>query len=117
MTTPFCVDLTKMNGQTVVRFIGELDIAQVETAETQARSALSNGHTGPLIIDVSELTFCDSSGVRILLSLEAAAEQRGRDFLLRHPRRAVRLVIEALGLTSHFHVDAETIGESQDDST
>src|SRR6185295_19142603 len=116
MTTTFSVDLTQTNGQTVIRFIGELDMAQVEMAEMQARGALANGRTGPLIIDVSDLTFCDSSGIRVLLSLEDAAAQRGRDVVLRHPRRALRLVIEALGLESHFHVEPETTRGPAEDS-
>jgi len=117
MTTTFSVDLTQTNGQTVIRFIGELDITTVETAETQAHHALANGHTGPLIIDVSELTFCGSSGIQVLLNLEAAAAQRGRDVLLRNPSRALLLVIDALGLESYFHVEAETVRGCENERT
>jgi len=105
MVAPFSVDLAHVDGQTIVRFVGELDMSVVERADLQARHALANDHSGPLIIDVGELTFCDSSGIRMLLSLEAAAGQHGRDVLLRRPGRALRLIIETLGLDSHFQVE------------
>jgi anti-anti-sigma factor len=105
VTTPFSVDIAQVAGQTVLRFMGELDMASVEHALAQSQGALAHGHSGPLVVDVSELTFCDSSGIRTLLKIEAAAAQQGRDMLLRQPGLLLTRIIDTLGLDEHFHVD------------
>jgi anti-anti-sigma factor len=106
MATPFSVDIAHVDGQTVLRFMGELDVASVEHALAQSRRALANGYSGPLVVDVSELTFCDSSGIRTLLKIETEAAQQGRDMLLRRPGLLLTRVIDTLGLDEHFHLDA-----------
>ena len=105
MTTSFSVEIAQVDGQTVLRLKGELDMAGVDQATAEAGRALANGFSGPLVVDVSELTFCDSSGVRTLLHIEAAAAEKGREMLLRRPGRLLSRVFVALGLDDHFQLD------------
>jgi anti-anti-sigma factor len=105
MTTPFSVDLAEMNGQTIIRFVGEFDLSAAERAQVVSQRAFANGYTGPVIVDVSELVFCDSTGVRVLLSIEGMAAQRGRDMALRRPSPVLRRVLAALGMESYFQVE------------
>ena|SRR5689334_18337731 len=103
----FSVDLVHLNGQTVVRFLGELDLAQADHAEEHARRALARTATGPLIIDLSELSYCDSSGIRALLHIQAEAQRRGVNVLLRRPRPLVHRVFELAGVVDLLQIDGD----------
>ena len=55
-----------------------------------------------LVVDLSGLTFIDSSGISELLRISEVAGQRGQRFELREPSPTVRRVLEITGLLSHF---------------
>ncbi len=79
-----------------LRLMGELDISNAD--ETLARieeEAAAGG--GDLILDLSELTFIDSSGIRVLLKVIDGLDGRGR-LVLRSPRRSVYDVLSLMGL-------------------
>jgi anti-sigma B factor antagonist len=62
-----------------VSLCGELDLANAATAEAQLRKALEAGDA-PVVIDMSELEFIDSTGIALLVATLApnghAAELR-----------------------------------------
>jgi anti-sigma B factor antagonist len=74
----------------VLRLSGELDLATDESLLTAFRSA-SNG-VSEVILDLSELEFIDSTGIRAFMTIAKEASPRG--LVLRSPRRAVRKVID-----------------------
>jgi anti-anti-sigma factor len=76
----------------VLRLSGELDLATVEDLLNGFRSASNDG--SEVILDLSELQFIDSTGIRAFVTI--AQEASPRSVVLRSPRRAVRKVI---GLT------------------
>lgn len=50
-----------------ISFRGELDLANAATAEAQLRKALEAGDA-PVVLDLSELEFIDSTGIALLVS-------------------------------------------------
>jgi anti-anti-sigma factor len=74
---------------TVWQVVGELDLGSAEVLET---AIVPNGEVC-LTLDLSELTFIDSSGIHALEKL-ARAE---RMVVLRGPTRNVRRVFEIVG--------------------
>ncbi|HEY3737842.1 MAG TPA: STAS domain-containing protein [Jatrophihabitans sp.] len=79
------------DGTPVLGLHGELDIA------TAASAGLALDTVPPptkLVVDVSELSFMDSSGLAVLLG----ARNRGYDLRLRRPSTIVRDLIAATGL-------------------
>jgi anti-sigma B factor antagonist len=101
------VDHGRENGSIVVRLIGELDLAgapRVKQAGLAALSAL-NGDGSPLIVDVSELAFCDSSGLSALYAIRAQAAASGHSVMLRRPQHALRVVLEVTGMLSLFVIE------------
>jgi anti-anti-sigma factor len=57
---------------------------------------------GTAVVDLSGITFIDSTGLQGLLRAQKAARQRGDDLILRHPSKAVRRVLEMTGLIDRF---------------
>jgi anti-anti-sigma factor len=82
-----------------VRLVGELDISTVDSA-AQALSAVFRDAT-TVAIDLSDLTFIDSSGVRLLLAALRDQRARGGDVVLQSPTENVRHVFDILGLEAN----------------
>ena len=77
----------------VLRLTGELDMAAVERFEAAALTAMDHSD---LVIDLGELAFIDSSGIRSLMKVARGVEPcRLR---LRSPAAAVRKVIDLTGI-------------------
>lgn len=63
------------------------------------------GIAGTAVVDLSGVTFVDSTGLQGLLRAQKAARQRGDDLILRHPSKAVRRLLELTGLSDGFTVE------------
>jgi anti-sigma B factor antagonist len=73
----------------VLRLSGELDLATDEDLLIAFRSVSDDG--SEVILDLSELEFIDSTGIRAFVTI--AKEASPRRVVLRSPQRAVRKVI------------------------
>lgn len=90
-----------------VRLVGELDLS---TAGLAAEAILPKCDGSTLSLDLSELTFMDSSGVRVLLEAFKAVSSKGGTFALLSPTPVVRRIIDLLGLPENGVV----VREAQD---
>jgi anti-anti-sigma factor len=70
---------------------GELDMV---SAHRLAPEALELDGTGELVLDVSRLSFIDSTGIRAILNL--AAKTAPRPVVIRHPRPNVEHVLNVV---------------------
>ena len=64
-----------------------------------------SGVAGTAVIDLSGVTFMDSTGLKGLWRAEEVARQRGDELILRRPSKAVRRLLELTGLTDRFTVE------------
>ena len=58
-----------------------------------------------LRVDMSEVAFMDSSGLRVLIDTHRRAEAAGGRLVLEHPSSAVSRIIEISGLADHLVVE------------
>lgn len=72
----------------VVRCAGDLDMAAVEAFGNAVRDALADRPTG-LVLDLARVGFCDTVGLRILLSTAANARAQGCSIALAGVQRPV----------------------------
>jgi anti-anti-sigma factor len=101
--TDLVVHFSVAGERSVLRLAGELDLETVAELRMHARAELAAGRCRTLTIDMSELTFVDSSGIGLLVELRQMAAGSGLTFELANvPPRPAR-VIEIAGL-------AETLG-------
>jgi anti-sigma B factor antagonist len=103
----FLVDYTTDDGIVVVRFVGELDMSNSPYAEEAGLAALPrlDDDGSPIIFDVSELAFCDSSGLRALLVVAAKAASSGHQVTLRRPTSMLRRMVELTDVRHLFIFD------------
>jgi anti-sigma B factor antagonist len=101
------VDCATENGIVVVRLVGELDMSNAEYVEQAAIGTLSGLESdgSRVIVDVSELTFCDSGGLRALLAIGAKAASAGHPVTLRKPSKMLRRMLELTDLRQLFAFD------------
>lgn len=85
---------------------GELDLSTLEQLETALDGGL-DGKPEMVVIDLRELTFLDSSGLRVMLALHAdLREEGGRLVLVQGPRRVQR-VLELTGADEELEIVAD----------
>ena len=103
---PFDVIVEQDNGRVRLRAQGELDLSTVPTLE-QALAALDAG-TSAGLLDMTGVTFMDSSGLRLLILANERAQATGRQLSI-VPSSAVALVVDQVGLRSTLPlVDPQT---------
>ena len=95
-----------MTGPAEVVLTGELDIATLDDAQRRIEAAEA-GSPPVLVIDLSALTFVDSSGVRLVLLADDRARTAGRRLAVRLGTRQALRVFQALGLLDKLDVVAE----------
>jgi anti-sigma B factor antagonist len=89
-------------GRVVIAVAGEVDMA---TAPQLAHCLL--GHTGTdVVVDLSEVTFMDSTGMTALVQGYNAARKSGCTLRTTGERDVIRRVIEISGLDGMFHGEA-----------
>ena len=82
---------------------GEIDLSTVEDVESKLRTAI-DGVTGAVALDLREVSFLDSSGLRLLLRLHKEFEDAGRRLVLVQGPRRVARVFELTGAEDQFEI-------------
>lgn len=96
MPKSFDIEVTDEDGDVVVHLAGELDLSVRADVVTRLTSALADQQPPPdrLVIDLREVSFCDSSGLGALLDVRRAADDAGVAVMLRSVPPAIDRVLE-----------------------
>ncbi|HUS42873.1 MAG TPA: STAS domain-containing protein [Ilumatobacteraceae bacterium] len=65
-----------------------------------------------IVIVMAEVTFIDSSGLRVLIDLQQRADDAGRRLVLDAPSQSVAKLLEVSGLSDHFTIGREPTTDS-----
>jgi len=95
--TGFHVAGEQVDTTVVLHLHGELDMATTPVLDQALTSALNNRATD-LVVDLSCLTFMDSTGISMLLSAVQRSDQAGKAFRVRSPNRPVRKALRLTGV-------------------
>ncbi|NJC70310.1 STAS domain-containing protein [Planosporangium thailandense] len=96
------------NGGTVLRIVGELDISTADQLRRAAAPYLSAG--GRLVLDLSQVTFCDSTGLALLVGFHKRLMAAGGGLELYAPVQRVQHLLTITGLNRVFVVRAADDG-------
>ncbi len=112
-TAPACIRVTHMSapaptpgtlvitsaiedGAVSIALSGELDLAGARQLEMRLDEA-ERESPQRLVIDLCDLSFIDSTGLRLLLQADARARERGCELVLRRGEATVQRVFEVTG--------------------
>ena len=109
---PFAVEVQRRDAVAIVQPRGELDLVTVETLRAALDAIEGADH---LVLDLRGLSFMDSTGVQLLVTLHQRAQRDGLQLTLVAPAAPVDRAIQLCGLDQTLPfvaaVDAEP-GES-----
>jgi anti-sigma B factor antagonist len=94
---PFRTETTFGEDAVVVRLIGELDQSTTPQLEACLDTLRADG-APDIRLDLSGLSFCDSSGISAMLMASQEWTKRGGHLSIASPQDAVRRVLEITGL-------------------
>ena len=84
---------------------GELDLATVGQLEAKIEEVRSRGFTS-IVLDLRQLSFMDSTGLRLMLELDAESRADGFRFAIIDSEGPVRRLLELTRIDGQFkHVD------------
>ena len=83
--------------------IGELDIATVPMLEAAFDAVYSDEAAEVIVVDLTELSFMDSTGIHLLLRMHAACEDDDRLRVVNGSRAVVRL-LDVTGVRDHLPI-------------
>ncbi len=89
------------DGKATVRVSGELDIATADQAYTYLRDVVDN-QDGPVMMNLSELTFCDAAGLGVLARVAGHARRSGRSLKLTAARPSLVRIMHITGMDEAF---------------
>jgi anti-sigma B factor antagonist len=94
---------TEQNGVAVLVVRGEIDLS-IATRFAQELDAVLGGAAAPAVVDLGQVGFIDSAGVRELVKAQRRAQEEGADLHLRNPSEACQRVLQLSGLWAEFTV-------------
>lgn len=89
-------DVARHDGHTVVSVSGEFDANNIDRLARSLDEAIT--HRGPIVVDLADARFIDSSTIHLLVRVRSHQRQRSLDLTVRAPSPCAELV---LGLTGY----------------
>src|ERR1700758_3261377 len=84
---------------------GEIDLYTAPRLQSELAAVIASAAPASrVIVDMSGVDFCDSTGMNVLLSCLRQARERGGELELAAPRPAVRKILSVTGLDAVFTV-------------
>jgi anti-sigma B factor antagonist len=98
------VSTRSQGGRTVMSLGGEIDLYTAPRLHGELVTVLSGESPVQIVVDMSGVDFCDSTGMNVLLAAHRRAREQGGDLELAAPRPAIRKILQVTGLESVFTV-------------
>jgi anti-anti-sigma factor len=98
----FSTSLERREGAAIVSLAGDLDLASEERAMAALATALDGSSV--LVADLRELSFLDSTGVRVLIATDLRAKEAGARFGVVRGEGMVARLLEVTRVDQRFPV-------------
>jgi anti-anti-sigma factor len=100
----FEATIDRIAERTVVRVRGDVDLA---TAPELSQALEPLGSTEQVTVDLSEVAFMDSSGLRVLLDFASHSRNGNVPLRIASPSRTVMRVMEIVGMTELPQIEVQ----------
>jgi anti-sigma B factor antagonist len=98
------VSTRSQSGRIIMSLGGEIDLYTAPRLHGELVTVLAGDAPAQIVVDMSGVEFCDSTGMNVLLAAHRRAREQGGDLELAAPRPAVRKILQVTGLESVFTV-------------
>jgi anti-sigma B factor antagonist len=92
---------------TTITLAGDLDPATAPSLDDAVGTLVADDSVGRVVLDLSGLSFLDSSGLRVFVTAREALGARGADLALRAPSANISRLLDITGLGEVIEVDGE----------
>ena len=106
----FQVTVENYNGQSVLRAIGEVDLATVDLLDLAVGNVLEEGFT-QVVVDLTQVSFMDSTGIRSLLANSQRLSDAGGKMAIVLSGGPVARTLSVTGVDSLLTI-YDTLGEA-----
>jgi anti-sigma B factor antagonist len=97
------VSTASQGGHALVTASGELDLYTAPRLQT-VLAGLLRENVDRVVVDLSGVEFCDSTGMNVLLAAMKRLKEQGGTLELAAPRPAVKRILQVTGLDTVFEV-------------
>jgi anti-sigma B factor antagonist len=101
MTDAFSIEVRQGTDECVIAVAGELDLYDAEKLR-EVLSPLVEEPGATIVVDMSELSFVDSTGIGVLVAMLKRARAGDGDLVLRRPSERITAVLSLTGLDRIF---------------
>jgi anti-anti-sigma factor len=102
--SPLQVRTEQVGGDVRIALAGELDLATAPELWAAIDAAMADGHIR-ITLDLSELTFADSTGLGVFVRAGKELRSAGGSLTLRHPGERVTKLLEITRLQEVFEIE------------
>nr|WP_240942361.1 STAS domain-containing protein [Planosporangium thailandense] len=81
---------------------GEVDLSTAGVLQREIVSGLDAQDVPGIVVDLTEVTFLDSSGIRVLLKGRRSAEEKAKSYLVDAPRGGAGRILDISGVREHL---------------
>jgi anti-sigma B factor antagonist len=106
MEEPLTINLRRDKDRAVVEMQGELDMANAPLLQAKIESD-ELGSAKTVVLDLQELTFLDSTGLRVILAARELCWRRGQEFAVTPGSQQVQRLLSVTGVGEHLRTIAE----------
>jgi stage II sporulation protein AA (anti-sigma F factor antagonist) len=95
------IDVRREADRAILTLVGELDMASSELLE-QALAAEDLVDEAMLVLDLQQLQFIDSTGLRVILTTLERCRERGQEFAITPGSQQVQRLLSVTGVAEHL---------------
>ncbi len=92
------ITYTTNGDETTVKLLGEVDHHGAKAAREEIDGVIKNEAPKKLILDMSTITFCDSSGLGLIMGRYKTMTALGGELFIKTPTEAVEKIITLSGM-------------------
>ena len=107
-SVPFSASLAHLAGNALIALVGELDMATVPDLSSALKALVEDGPP-ELVLDLSGLSFIDSSGLAVFMKTQQRLRKQGRTLSITSPRPNALRVFETSGLMDVLNVAVDRV--------
>jgi anti-anti-sigma factor len=99
------IDVRREQDRVILCLHGELDLASAPLLQRELESAEIEA-TAMVVLDLQELQFIDSTGLRIILSAHERSRERGQEFAVTRGSQQVQRLLTITRVDEHLRIIA-----------